>query len=410
LAWNAEQQTFVLDSGGEAATSANADLLNALTQKLDQWAEGWRSARRADLIDQAYEMMGIPSADRNMDNGEFQLTVLAPLMARLHGFTERQEKARSELRAPAPTSDLGQVNPLFQFLSKQYQDNASYWAAFFGRGIDQIGENRRAHFESLAQLGPEAIVGSHGTDQVFDDLRRSGKIPPEGMDAIFSVLEAPGRVGESMFLVGELASLFMPDPGDAVGFLGRAGARSESAVGRIAVGAESRVVGRVGEVLEGVAPVSAAKPQLTILNPHFTPTAPLHELLMEQASRRGFATGQSEALFWSGLGRGNAGVLRSQRYALENGGRTLEMTGGGKYLDDLNLFGPNSPISRAEAELVWAHASREFARGASGQIRAVTGSVRPNSIWRRIELPELMSNPRVWGIDELNLLPRIGFK
>jgi len=131
---------------------------------------------------------------------------------------------------------------------------------------------------------------------------------------------------------------------------------------------------------------------------------------MEQASRRGFVTGESEALFWSGLGRGNAGVLRSQRYALENGGRTLEMTGGGKYLDDLNLFGPNSPISRAEAELVWAHASREFARGASGQIRAVTGSVRPNSIWRRVELPELMSNPRVWGIDELNLLPRIGFK
>jgi hypothetical protein len=159
-----------------------------------------------------------------------------------------------------------------------------------------------------------------------------------------------------------------------------------------------------------VAPSSGANRSLPILDNSFTPKAPLHELLMEQAGRRGFATRQSEALFWSGLGGGRDGIVRSQRFALENGGRTLEMTPGGKYLNDLDLFGRNSPISQAEAMQVWEFASRRFARGASGQVRAVTGSVRPSSVFNRIEYPELISNPNVWGIDVLNLLPKIGLR
>ena len=59
---------------------------------------------------------------------------------------------------------------------------------------------------------------------------------------------------------------------------------------------------------------------------------------------------------------------------------------------------------------VWEYASREFARSASGQVRVVTGVVKPNSVLNRIELPELYVNPNVWGIDVLNLLPRIGIK
>ena len=83
------------------------------------------------------------------------------------------------------------------------------------------------------------------------------------------------------------------------------------------------------------------------------------------------------------------------------------MTPGGRYLQDLDLYGPGSPLDRVQADQVWSIASREFARGASGQVRAVVGSVRPNSNWRRVELPELYSNPRVNGIDVLQLKPRL---
>jgi RHS repeat-associated protein len=156
------------------------------------------------------------------------------------------------------------------------------------------------------------------------------------------------------------------------------------------------------------APKTGASRALPIIDSSFTPKASLPELVIEQANRRGFATATDDALFWSGLGRGRAGVIRSQEFARVNGGTTLELTSGGRYLDDLNLFGADSPLTIAEAMQVWGNASRQFARGASGQARAVTGQVRPSSFWRTVELPELLSNPRVTGIDELPLLPRIG--
>jgi RHS repeat-associated protein len=149
---------------------------------------------------------------------------------------------------------------------------------------------------------------------------------------------------------------------------------------------------------------------LPIVDRTFVPKAPVHVLLMEQASRRGFATGQSEAIVWTGTGRGNYWLKRSQRYATENGGKTLEMTDGGKYLDDFDLFGQNSPLSLYEAMEVWELASRQFAIGARGQVRAVVGTIRPSSVFNRIELPELLYNPNVWGIDILFLHPGVGLR
>ena len=113
---------------------------------------------------------------------------------------------------------------------------------------------------------------------------------------------------------------------------------------------------------------------------------------MEQASHRGFGTEQSEAIFWSGLGRGRSGVLRGQKFAAENGGKTLEMTAGGKYLDDLDLFGPNSPLTQSQAMQVWEHASRGGTRGTPNLLVAshldfcrIVGS------WQNLELSRAIS-------------------
>ena len=132
--------------------------------------------------------------------------------------------------------------------------------------------------------------------------------------------------------------------------------------------------------------------------------------VVQRVEQMGLSTERDSLILWSGLGHGREGILRSQRYALEKGGRTLEMTPGGRWLDDMNLFdGPNSPFTRAEVDQIWRDVAASAMKQASGQVRAVLGPVRPSSAYRTVELPELLMNPKVLGIDELYLKPRHAF-
>jgi len=43
-------------------------------------------------------------------------------------------------------------------------------------------------------------------------------------------------------------------------------------------------------------------------------------------------------------------------------------------------------------------------------VRAAVGSVCPTSIYQTVEVPELLINKHVIGIDELNLKPKFNFQ
>jgi hypothetical protein len=130
--------------------------------------------------------------------------------------------------------------------------------------------------------------------------------------------------------------------------------------------------------------------------------------LVKITKNLGAEVGRDQLILWSGLGKD--GAARATAYANEFGGKTLEMTKGGKWLDDLRLFDAGSPVSRDEAAKIWGEVSRNLAEKASGQVRVVRGPVSPSSVYKTIELPALLNNPKVLGIEEIFLKPKIGIK
>jgi hypothetical protein len=131
--------------------------------------------------------------------------------------------------------------------------------------------------------------------------------------------------------------------------------------------------------------------------------------VIEKVRSLGLQTQRDELILWSGLGPGRIGIERSQAYAVDNGGRTLEMTPGGKWLDEMNLYGKNSPFTQTQADYIWGNVSRSLVEGASGQLRALQGAVRPTSVYRGIELPAAIANPNVTGIEPIPLKPTYNF-
>jgi hypothetical protein len=102
-----------------------------------------------------------------------------------------------------------------------------------------------------------------------------------------------------------------------------------------------------------------------------------------------FSTGENQAVFWTGYPDGNQTL--AIHFSKESNKKTLEMTFGGQFLDDLNLYGKNSFVSIPLADALFDLASEKFARGAMGEIHAFLPYVEPrvNSVFKRIEEPIL---------------------
>jgi len=114
------------------------------------------------------------------------------------------------------------------------------------------------------------------------------------------------------------------------------------------------------------------------------------------STRNCLSTGPNQAVFWSGVGRGGDKVAAA--WTARNGGITLEST-----LEARGIQLPAWDANNSRVVAAWENASRQFAQGASGDVRVLQGeSVSLTSVWKRIEFSALKANPNVTSITSVN--------
>ena len=119
---------------------------------------------------------------------------------------------------------------------------------------------------------------------------------------------------------------------------------------------------------------------------------------------RGIRTPHNGSVFWSGYKEGN--MHTAQRFARDNGGKTVEMTQSGKWLDQTVPYDKlQNLVGKDAAKNIWDDVSRRFAHGSSGEVNAFIHGMRgqPDFLektYMDIEKPILERNPNVTKIVE----------
>lgn len=95
----------------------------------------------------------------------------------------------------------------------------------------------------------------------------------------------------------------------------------------------------------------------------------------------------------------------AQLHAEMTGKQTIEMTAGGRWLEDLRLY--DGVLYRQDADAIWHDASKRFCESASGEV-TYCGPERPGerSTFNQIERPALQSNEKVPRVTRVETLDR----
>jgi hypothetical protein len=137
-------------------------------------------------------------------------------------------------------------------------------------------------------------------------------------------------------------------------------------------------------------PASADQgPALSAVN--FTANIEALDYYMDLVEKLDVNTAIGKAVFYSGQGNRKL----AEQYAIAEDKTTLEMTPGGKILDDLKLFDQGSALKPEEATRVWSRLSQRYAQQAAGDVFCFVAGARPTGVFTTVELPELKKNRKI---------------
>lgn len=131
---------------------------------------------------------------------------------------------------------------------------------------------------------------------------------------------------------------------------------------------------------------------------------------MERVKELDVSTGRDQAIFFSGRDPVFADEANADHRAVENremakhyaeitGKTTLEMTPGGRWLEEHEPY-HNPNLTEEQAKEVWTSLSQRYAEGASGEVVAFSRLLPDDPIWEK-EKELLKQNPNVTKIDEV---------
>lgn len=116
---------------------------------------------------------------------------------------------------------------------------------------------------------------------------------------------------------------------------------------------------------------------------------------MRQVETLDVSTARNGAVFYSGPGN----RALAEEFAITNGKTTLEMTSGGAWLDQQQLFNTaRSGLTTEQAAQVWSRLSGRFAEGASGNAVGFVNGARAGGIFNTVEYPTLLNNRNVVNV------------
>lgn len=150
-----------------------------------------------------------------------------------------------------------------------------------------------------------------------------------------------------------------------------------------------------------ILPVSAsAAVELPVAPVSFTTQQAPVDYYLALVEQLDVTTAISKSVFYSGPGNRKL----AETYAIAEDKTTLEMTPGGKYLDEQKLFEQGSPLTPAQATQVWSRLSQRYAQQAAGDVFCFVTGARPTGVFTTVELPELKKNRKVGNLYNVSRL------
>jgi hypothetical protein len=106
---------------------------------------------------------------------------------------------------------------------------------------------------------------------------------------------------------------------------------------------------------------------------------------MKKVDSLDVSTQPNKAVFYSGPGNREL----AEAFAEKAGKTTLEMTNGGKWLQNENLY---NSLTTNQADMVWGRLSERYAQKASGEINLFIKGANPERTFMKYEKPILDNN------------------